>query len=161
MCCVKPRAARTLRDLADRPKPSSRSGVPPALRFRVRWASSPSILFWWPSDGNGFHPRYDLLHCCPRRPDPVCLWSELERFEWTACSWTTPVVLFQLPQPASSCHQFRGDDGLMIKQVIMPILVMEEPGMTRRDNRPYFQKNSTDDCLTTVKLAAKLRNTER
>ena len=37
----------------------------------------------------------------------------------------------------------------MIKQVIMPILVVIEPGMTRRDNRPYFQKNFTYDCLTT------------
>ena len=37
----------------------------------------------------------------------------------------------------------------MIKQVIMPILVIEEPGMTRSDNRPYFQKYSTYDCLTT------------
>ena len=63
--------------------------------------------------------------------------------------------LFQLPQPASSCHQFRGDDGLMIKQVIMPILVMEDPGMTKRDNRPCYQNNSTDDCLATVELAAK------
>ena len=37
----------------------------------------------------------------------------------------------------------------MIKQVIMPILVIEEPGMTRRDNRPYYQKNVTYNCLTT------------
>ena len=58
-------------------------------------------------------------------------------------------------------HRYRQGDLIMIKQVIMPILVMEEPGMTRRDNRLYYQKNSTDDCLTTVKLAAKLRNTER
>jgi len=58
-------------------------------------------------------------------------------------------------------HRYRQGDLIMIKQVIMPILVIEEPGMTRRDNRPYFQKNSTDDCLTTVKLVAKLPNTER
>jgi len=42
----------------------------------------------------------------------------------------------------------------MIKQVIMPILVIEEPGMTRGDNRPYFQKISTDDCLMQVSPAA-------
>jgi len=58
-------------------------------------------------------------------------------------------------------HRYRQGDLIMIKHVIMPILVIEEPGMTRRDNRPYYQNNSTDDCLTTVKLAAKLRNTER
>ena len=58
-------------------------------------------------------------------------------------------------------HRYRQGDLIMIKQVIMPILVMEEPGMTRRDNRPYYQNNSTDDCLTKVKLAANLRNTER
>jgi len=45
-------------------------------------------------------------------------------------------------------HRYRQGDLIMIKQVIMPILVIEEPGMTRRDNRPYFQKNSTYDCLT-------------
>jgi hypothetical protein len=58
-------------------------------------------------------------------------------------------------------HRYRQGDLIMIKQVIMPILVIEEPGMTRRDNRPYFQKNFTYDCLTTVKLVAKLPNTER
>jgi len=58
-------------------------------------------------------------------------------------------------------HRYRQGNLIMIKQVIMLILVIEEPGMTRRDNRPYFQKNSTDDCLTTVKLVAKLPNTER
>ena len=58
-------------------------------------------------------------------------------------------------------HRYRQGNLIIIKQVIMPILVIKEPGMTRRDNRPYFQKNSTDDCLTTVKLAAKLPNTER
>jgi hypothetical protein len=51
-------------------------------------------------------------------------------------------------------HRNRQGDLIMIKQVIMPILVIEEPGMTRRDNRPYFQKKSTDDCLTQVSPAA-------
>ena len=134
MCRVKPGAARNLRDPADGPKPSSRSGVPPALRF-----SSLKYFPWNLKRGSRFSPL--LLRC--------------------HCSCFQTISSYQAPQPASSCQRFRGGDGIMIKQVIMPILVMEEPGMTRRDNRPYFQKNSTDDCLTTVKLAAKLRNTER
>ena len=68
---------------------------------------------------------------------------------------------WNLKRSSKLFHRYRQGDLIMIKQVIMPILVMEETGMTRRDNRPYYQKNSTDDCLTTVKLAAKLRNTER
>ena len=134
MCCVKPEAARTLLDLTDRPKPSSRSRTAPALRF-----SSPKYFPWNLKRGSRFSPL--LLRC--------------------HCSCFQTISSYQAPQPASSCQRFRGGDGIMIKQVKMPILVMEEPGMTRRDNRPYFQKNSTDDCLTTVKLAAKLRNTER
>ena len=127
-------AARTLRALADRPKPSPRLGVAPALRF--------SILKYFPWNlkrGSRFSPLLLRCHC--------------------TCFHTIPS--HQPSQLASSCHRFRRGDVIMIKQVIMQILVIEEPRMTRRDNRPYFQKNSTDDCLTTVKLAAKLRNTER
>jgi len=97
---VKPGAARTLRDLADRPKPTSRSGVPPALRF-----SSPKYFPWNLKRGSRFSPL--LLRC------------------HYSCFQT--ILSHQRPQPASWCQRFRGGDGIMIKQVIMPILVMEEP----------------------------------
>ena len=109
---VKPGAARTLRALADRPKLPPRSGVPPALRF-----SSPKYFPWNLKRCSSFLPLLLRCHC--------------------TCFLTIPS--HQLPQLASSCHRFRGGDGIMIKQVIMPILVIEEPGMNRRDNRPYFQ----------------------
>ena len=99
-------AARTLRALADRPKPSPRLGVAPALRF--------SILKYFPWNlkrGSRFSPL--LLRC--------------------HCSCFQTISSYQAPQPASSCQRFRGGDGIMIKQVKMPILVMEEQGMTRRE----------------------------
>ena len=37
-------------------------------------------------------------------------------------------------------HRYRQGDLIMIKQVIMPILVMEETGMTRRDIGRTFKK---------------------
>ena len=47
---------------------------------------------------------------------------------------------WNLKRSSRLIHRYRQGDLIMIKQVIMLILVIEEPGMTRRDNRPYFQK---------------------